>query len=247
MYGSRVYKVGAAISIALTASLAVVVGLVTAAPTTQAASGTITVAYSKTYVFDADPLSVIWWDNVKKQFEDTYKGAHLELQGYDGTDVDLVNKVALLYKSPSTTPDVFMLPTGYVGQWVASNYFAPLDSFLTEKNAPWWSGFPEVIKNESRINGQVYAVNTGENDSAIYYNNAMLRKAGIELPWNPKTWEDILAAAKKVKAANPDIVPLWAAAGTSAGPCGPASAGAACADAGTRRGSGPRGSRTRRS
>jgi multiple sugar transport system substrate-binding protein len=217
MCGSRVYKVGAAISIAFTASLAVVVGLVTAAPTTQAASGTITVAYSKTYVFDADPLSVIWWDNVKKQFEDTYKGAHLELQGYDGTDVDLVNKVALLYKSPSTTPDVFMLPTGYVGQWVASNYFAPLDSFLTEKNAPWWSGFPEVIKNESRINGQVYAVNTGENDSAIYYNNAMLQKAGIELPWNPRTWEDILAAAKKVKAANPDIVPLWAAAGTSAG------------------------------
>src|SRR5689334_1000442 len=213
MYRSRSHNTRAAIKIALTASLAIAA----AAPMAQAASGTITVAYSKTYVFDADPLSVIWWDNVKKQFEEAYKGAHLELQGYDGTDVDLVNKVALLYKSPSTTPDVFMLPTGYVGQWVASNYFAPLDSFLTEKNAPWWSGFPEVIKNESRINGQVYAVNTGENDSAIYYNNAMLQKAGIELPWNPKTWEDILAAAKKVKAANPDIVPLWAAAGTSAG------------------------------
>ena len=74
-----------------------------------------------------------------------------------------------------------------------------------------------MIKNESRINGHVYAINTGENNSAIYYNNAMLQKAGIELPWSPKTWEDILAAAKKVKAANPDIVPLWAAAGTSAG------------------------------
>jgi multiple sugar transport system substrate-binding protein len=217
---SRSHRLGVAITMALTASLACAVGLTTAAPAAQAASGTITVAYSKTYVFDADPLSVIWWDNVKKQFEETYKGAHLDLQGYDGTDVDLVNKVALLYKSASTTPDVFMLPTGYVGQWVASGYFAPLDSYLTEKNAPWWSGFPDVIKNESRINGHVYAINTGENDSAIYYNKSMLQKAGIELPWNPKTWEDILAAAKKVKAANPDVVPLWAAAGTSAGAAG---------------------------
>ena len=124
---SRSHRLGAAIAIALTASLAITVGLAAAAPTAQAASSTITVAYSKTYVFDADPLSVIWWDNVKKQFEETYQGAHLDLQGYDGTDVDLVNKVALLYKSASTTPDVFMLPTGYVGQWVASNYFAPLE------------------------------------------------------------------------------------------------------------------------
>src|SRR5437764_13673683 len=106
MYRSRSHRLGATIAIALTASLAIAIGLTAAARTAQAASGTITVAYSKTYVFDADPLSVIWWDNIKKQFEETYKGAHLELQGYDGTDVDLVNKVALLYKSASTTPDV---------------------------------------------------------------------------------------------------------------------------------------------
>lgn len=181
------------------------------------ATGTITVAYSKTYVFDADPLSVTWWNTVKREFEQTYKGAHLKLEGFDGTDVDLVNKVALLYKDPSTTPDVFMLPTGYVGQWVSSNYLAPLDQYLTASNAPWWSSFPPVIQNESRIGGHVYAVNTGENDSAIYYNKAMLKKAGIPLPWQPKTWADIIAAAKKVKAADPGVVPLWAAAGTSAG------------------------------
>jgi multiple sugar transport system substrate-binding protein len=180
-------------------------------------TGTISVAYSTTYVFDADNLSVTWWNNVKSQFEKAYPGAHLKLQGFDGTDVDLVNKVALLYKSKSTTPDVFMLPTGYVGQWVSSKYLAPLDKYLTKKNAPFWKVFPKVIQNESRINGRVYAVNTGENDSAIYYNKAMLRKAGIKLPWRPKSWTQILSAAKKVKAANSGVVPLWAAAGTSAG------------------------------
>src|SRR5881227_4438423 len=114
-------------------------------------TGTITVAYSTTYVFDSDDTSVIWWDKVKKEFEAAYPKAKLNLQGFNGTDVDLVNKVALEYKDPKTTPDVFMLPTGYVGQWVASDYLAPLDKYLNPKDAPFWKAFAKVIQNESRI------------------------------------------------------------------------------------------------
>src|SRR5581483_9323358 len=33
-------------------------------------------------------------------------------------------------------------------------------------------------------------------------------------------WDEILDAARKVKQANPGVIPLWAAAGTSAGPTG---------------------------
>lgn len=180
--------------------------------------GTITVAYSKTYVFDSDDQSVIWWNTVKSEFEKAYPNATLNLQGFDGTDVDLVNKVALEYKNASTTPDVFMLPTGYVGQWQASDYLLPLDSFVNDSSkAPFWSSFPKVIQNESRINGSVYAVNTGENNSALYYNNSMLQAAGISLPWQPKNWDDLLTAARAVHKSNPNVVALWAPAGTSAG------------------------------
>ena len=52
-------------------------------------TGTITVAYSTTYVFDSDDTSVIWWDKVKKEFEAAYPKAKLTLQGFNGTDVDL--------------------------------------------------------------------------------------------------------------------------------------------------------------
>jgi len=181
-------------------------------------TGEITVAYSTTYVFDSDETSVIWWNKVKKEFEAAYPKAKLNLQGFNGTDVDLVNKVALEYKNPSTTPDVFMLPSGYVGQWVGSDYLLPLDSFVNDATkAPFWSTFPKVIQDESRINGKVYAVNTGENNSAIYYNTSMLKKAGISVPWNPKNWDDLLAAARAVKASGQKVVAFWAPAGTSAG------------------------------
>jgi multiple sugar transport system substrate-binding protein len=188
------------------------------AATSDNMKGTLTVAYSTSYVFDSDDTSVIWWNKVKTEFEAAYPNAKLNLQGFNGTDVDLVNKVALEYKNASTTPDVFMLPSGYVGQWQASDYLLPLDKWVNDPAAaPFWASFPKVIQDESRINGKVYAINTGENNSAIYYNNAMLTKAGIPLPWTPKTWDDILAAARAVKASNPGVIPLWTAAGTSAG------------------------------
>jgi multiple sugar transport system substrate-binding protein len=186
--------------------------------TTDDMTGSITVAYSTTYVFDSDDTSVIWWNKVKSEFESAYPKAKLILQGFNGTDVDLVNKVALEYKNPSTTPDVFMLPSGYVGQWVGSDYLLPLDSYVNDSTkAPFWSSFPKVIQDESRINGKVYAVNTGENNTAIYYNTAMLKQAGISVPWQPKSWDDLLTAARAVKASGQKVIPFWTAAGTSAG------------------------------
>lgn len=193
-------------------------GSSTTAAATDDMKGSITVAYSTTYVFDSDDTSVIWWNKVKSEFETQFPNAKLNLQGFNGTDVDLVNKVALEYKNASTTPDVFMLPSGYVGQWVASDYLLPLDAWTNDATqAPFWSSFPKVIQDESRINGKVYAINTGENNSAIYYNVSMLQKAGIQTPWTPKSWDDILTAAKAVKASGQNVIPLWVGAGTSAG------------------------------
>ncbi len=66
----------------------------------------------------------------------------------------------------------------------------------------------------------MYAVDIGENNTGIYYNKEMLQKAGIAVPWTPQSWSDILAAARAVKEKVPGVVPLWIAAGTSAGPTG---------------------------
>lgn len=197
----------------------------TSAPASQAGSaanmkGEISVAYSATYVFDNDPDAVTWWNGIKQQFEAKYPGATLKLIPIDGTDIDMMNKVALMYKAGgSSVPDVLQLPTTFVGQYAASDYLLPLDNYVAS-DAPFWKDFPKNVQDESKVNGKVYGINGGNNNSGIYYNNAMLQKAGITLPWKPKNWAEILDAARKVKTANPGIVPLWAAAGTSAGPTG---------------------------
>jgi multiple sugar transport system substrate-binding protein len=181
--------------------------------------GEISVAYSATYVFGVDAEATQWWNSIKQEFETKYPGATLKLLPITGTDVDMMNKVALQFKSPTSTPDVFQLPTSYVGGFAASGYLLTLDQYVNT-DAPFWKYFPKNVQDEVKEDGKVYAIVCGDNNSGLYYNIEMLKKAGITLPWKPKTWDEILEVARKVKAANPDVVTLWAAAGTSAGPTG---------------------------
>src|SRR5580692_6313072 len=42
------------------------------------------------------------------------------------------------------------------------------------------------------------------------------------LPWRPKTWKDVLSAARKIKVSNHDAWPLWLGTGTAQGASGAA-------------------------
>ena len=180
---------------------------------------TLTVLYSNNYVFNSDALATQWWSGIAKQWKKLYPGVKLNLLGTGGTDVDLMNKAAVMFRSASTTPDVIQLPTTYVGEFAGSDYLLPLNKFVDGASAPsFWTGMPAGVKAMSTINGNVDAVNAGNNDSAILYNKSMLEAAGIAMPWQPKTWQDILTAAAAVKKKDPSVYPLWLAAGVAAGP-----------------------------
>jgi len=180
---------------------------------------TLTVLYSNNYVFNSDALAKQWWGGIASQWKKLYPDVKLNLLGTGGTDVDLMNKAAVMFRSPSTTPDVIQLPTTYVGEFSGSDYLASLNKFVDGGSAPaFWTGMPKGVQQMSAVGGNVYAVNAGNNDSAILYNKQMLEKAGIKMPWNPKNWQDILTAAEAVKKHNPGVYPLWLAAGVAAGP-----------------------------
>jgi multiple sugar transport system substrate-binding protein len=175
----------------------------------------IKVAYGSTYVFDTTQLTSKWWNQVASQFEAQNPGIKVQLVPIPGSYNDIVNKLSLLYRSPSTAPDVAEIPTGQIGLWQSSGYLRPLDSYLG--SSTWWKKFPAVVQSEGSFGGKVYAVDQGENDSALLYNKTMFHKAGLPVPWHPKNWTDILAAAKKLKAAVPGVIPMWLNAGSGSG------------------------------
>lgn len=184
-----------------------------------ASGGTVTVLYSNNYVFNSDALATQWWNGIAKQWKAKYPHTKLVLEGTGGTDIDLMNKAAILFRSPSTTPDVIQMPTTYVAQFAGSNYLEPLNSFVhSPQAASFWPTMPAGVQQMGTIGGKVYAINAGNNNTGLLYNKAMLTKAGVKLPWSPTNWQQIIQVAQKVKAANPGVWPLWVAAGVAAGP-----------------------------
>ncbi len=181
-------------------------------------SKTLTVLYSNNYVFNSDALATKWWSGIAKQWAKKYPKVHLKLLGTGGTDTDEMNKAAVLFRSPSQTPDVIQLPTTYVGEFSGSGYLAPLNAHLGANAPKFWKNMPAGVQQMSTIGGKVYAVNAGNNDSGILYNKTIFAKAGIKVPWTPHSWADILSAAAKIKASEPSVYPMWLAAGVEAGP-----------------------------
>jgi multiple sugar transport system substrate-binding protein len=179
---------------------------------------TISVAYAADTTFDTIPLGVTWWGGIQKEFEAKYPNVTLKLIPVAGGEPDFLTKLALLYRSPATSPDVAQFPSTEIALYQSSDYLLPMTKLL--KGSTWFSQYPTVIQNEGKIGGQIYAVSAGENNNGLYYDKAILQKAGIKLPWQPKTWADIITAAKAIKKAEPNVIPLWTDAGTSAGPNG---------------------------
>jgi multiple sugar transport system substrate-binding protein len=187
----------------------------------QSATAPVTVLYTSDQVFDTPALTTKWWNSIAQQWKKANPNVKLILLPVGGSETAELNKAAVDFRSPSQTACVLELPTGTVGEFAGSGYLAPLDSYVTGPSAPkMWTEMPKVVQQMSSVDGHVYAINSGNNDSAIYYNKAMLAKAGVKLPWKPTNWQDILTTAAMVKKANPGVWPLWLESGTPAADIG---------------------------
>ncbi|HEV2427242.1 MAG TPA: hypothetical protein VGS61_03355 [Acidimicrobiales bacterium] len=211
---SRVVAASAFLAASLTAGVTATMSSAGASPKI-----TISVAYAHDTTFDTGALATTWWGALKTAFQAKYPNVTLKLDPIAGGEPDFLTKIALQYKQPNP-PDVVQFPSTEIALYQSSGYLLGMNSYLAGSGKSWFSQFPTVIQNEGKIGSQIYAVSCGENNNGIYYDKAILQAAGIKLPWQPKNWNDIITAAKAIKAKEPTKIPLWVDAGTSAGPNG---------------------------
>ncbi|MFF3036728.1 extracellular solute-binding protein [Arthrobacter citreus] len=200
-------------SIAKTLMGAAAIGLVLSGCAGDSSGGdgdtqTLRIAYKK-----ADPVLEQLMQNTKEQFEAANDGVTVELAPIEGNDEDYATKLALSQRSPDTAPDVFVEDSFKLRADVDAGYVLQLDDYL----ADWedWDTFNETAKQAGLgDDGGTYAVPLETDTRVIWYNQNVLGEAGIELPWQPETWDDLLTMARTVKSANPDVVPFSMYAGT---------------------------------
>jgi multiple sugar transport system substrate-binding protein len=167
-------------------------------------ANTIRVAYQKfgTFTQMDDHMK-----KVKDEFEADHEGLTVELVPIEAQQNDYFTKLALMNRSPSTAPDVMYEDTFMVKSDVDAGYLAPLDEYIDE-----WDDWDNFIENAKEAgvgdDGKTYGIPMGTDTRALWYNKELFAQAGLPVPWEPKTWDEVLDAAKTIKAELPDVIPL---------------------------------------
>ncbi len=192
---------------------------VTVAAAMSACSGgssdtkTIKVAYQKFGNFiGADLL----FKKIKPVFEQQNPGLKLKLIPVEADENSYYTKLNLMRRSKSTAPDVAYEDTFFVNSDAQAKFLLPLDSKL----AGWadWSQYVAAAKAAGRAaDGKTYGIPMGTDTRGLWYNKKIFSKAGLPATWEPKTWNDLLTAARQIKAKVPGVIPLNVYAGKGVG------------------------------
>lgn len=165
---------------------------------------TIKVAYQQ---FGAGKVMANFLAGVKGEFEKANPGKKVELLPIVASENDYYTKLALMLRSPRTTPDLVYEDTFLINSDIKAGYLKPLDGYL--KSWPEWSQFVETAKGAAKASdGKTYGVPDGTDTRGLWYNKRVFAKAGLAADWQPKTWADILTAARQIKAKVPGVTPL---------------------------------------
>lgn len=154
--------------------------------------------------------------DIKKQFEKANPGKKVELVPIKAPDSEYYTKLQQMLRSPKTAPDLVYEDTFLINSDITSGYLKPLDDYL----AKWkdWDQFIDTAKAAATgEDGKTYGVPDGTDTRGLWFSKDVFAKAGLPADWQPKTWDEVLDAARTIKEKVPGVTPINVYTGKPAG------------------------------
>ncbi|MGW1611471.1 extracellular solute-binding protein [Streptomyces sp. NPDC002285] len=154
--------------------------------------------------------------DIKKQFEKANPGKKVEFVPIKAPDSEYYTKLQQMLRSPKTAPDLVYEDTFLINSDITSGYLKPLDPYL----AKWkdWGQFIDTAKAAAKgEDGKTYGIPDGTDTRGLWFSKDIFKKAGLPADWQPKTWDDVLEAARAIKKKVPGVTPLNVYTGKPAG------------------------------
>ncbi|WP_201305061.1 extracellular solute-binding protein [Streptomyces sp. GS7] len=153
---------------------------------------------------------------VARQFEKANPGKKVRLIPIQAAENDYYTKIQQMMRSPKTAPDVVYEDTFLVNSDITAGLLRPLDPYLAKWAA--WPQFEPSARDAARgQDGRTYGVPDGTDTRGLWFNKNVFRKAGLPADWHPRTWDDVLQAARTIKQRVPGVIPLNVFTGKGAG------------------------------
>ncbi|WP_309086021.1 extracellular solute-binding protein [Chelativorans sp.] len=149
-------------------------------------------------VYHDKPFYQAGWDGLTAAAKEA--GIDLQFSAYTTDQFQAFIQSGLM---SGDAPDAFTWWNGTkLEEIVESGQIAPLDDLWAEKIAA--GEYDASAAEPFKVDGHIYGMPTGINRWVVMYNKELFEKAGIESV--PTTWEELMAACEKLKAA--DIIPF---------------------------------------
>ncbi|MEW2413338.1 extracellular solute-binding protein [Streptomyces sp. NPDC046866] len=149
-----------------------------------------------------------YWKDLAAGFEKTHPGTKVEVSVYNWSEVDA--KVAAMVKA-GKAPDIAQI--GAYADYAAAGKLYTAEELLSVKTE---ADFLAPLADAGKIRRVQYGMPFVASTRLLFYNEKLLGDAGVvpkdsRAGWQPKSWADLEAAAKKLKAAGvatPFALPL---------------------------------------
>jgi multiple sugar transport system substrate-binding protein len=144
-------------------------------------------------------------------------GVNVKLNEFGGTDEQYTQQLALDFSSGAGSDvsgfDGFLVPS-----FVEGGLLKPLEEVAGPEVNDWegWSHISEGVKALMSYEGKAYGIAKGTDVRMIFTRKDLLEKAGLPADWQPKSWDELLDAARKLKESGVEF-PLQLNAGVSMG------------------------------
>ncbi|MFI6285470.1 extracellular solute-binding protein [Streptomyces sp. NPDC051018] len=132
-----------------------------------------------------------FWDKIEADFEAAEKDTDIVIEQLPWENRD--QKLATAFAG-GKGPDIVLLGPDQIPQYHANGALAPVDGGLKESKDKFRPAALEAMSQD----GKVYAAPIYHTVTSTIYNKKLLDRAGITKP--PATWDEIKAAAPKLKA-----------------------------------------------
>ena len=146
------------------------------------------------------------------------KDVTVELVQFGGSDEELKARYALDLAAGSGN-DVMAFDGFWTPEFASGGLIKPLEAIVGPTYLDWegWAHIPTAVQQLLTYQGKVYGIPVGTDARVIWYRKDVFKQAGLPDNWQPKSWEELLAAARTIKKALPNVVPLQLNAGTAMG------------------------------
>ncbi|MGW2540285.1 extracellular solute-binding protein [Kitasatospora sp. NPDC001574] len=145
----------------------------------------------------ASNSSAAYWKDVAQRFTAANPKIKVDVQVINWNDID--SQVKTMIQS-GNVPDV--LQTGGYADKVADDLLYRADEVLSEKTR---TNLIDSFAKAGEVKGVQYGIPFVSSARAFFYNKAVFAQAGITEA--PKSWDDLRAAAEKIKAKVPGVTP----------------------------------------